>query len=581
MNEQNGYQPSARRFCPKCGTELPPMGMFCPRCGCQRADAPQPPQGYQPQPQDYNQGYQPQDYNQGYQSQNYGQGYQDQGYQQPTPPAPPKAPMNKKKIIIIVTACVVAIAAILGIVFGVLAYTRSKEYNANMENGTRFLNAGNYQEAIIAFQAAIDISPRRADAYVGLGDAYVGLGQYRTAVGHYQDAVERNGRSAEAYLGLATAYLELGDMQAALATLEEGAAATGDDRLAQWAAELRRLYNGSGALSGAVSEYLPGGGTALLPGARVRLYTMVDNDLRLVKAASTDGSGSFYLDSLGAGDYVLHVDAPDHIGIETVQSIQDGEYAYTELFLMIPETGSVLAGEESTMYAWVSNALNGESVPYADVTLRPGWNNRDGLEIAAQLTTDDYGQFYLTSLPYGYYTAEVSADGYVTGYHNVAVLPEEFLAEWNLYLSPILAAGETRIVLTWGATPSDLDSHLVSEDFHVYYSNRDGYDYWGSWRANLDLDDTSSYGPETVTIYQGVDGVYTYSVYDYTNRGSSYSSELSYSGATVRVYQGDGLVAEYHVPVGQTGTTWTVFNIYENGYIETVNVVSNIYPTDW
>lgn len=39
--------------------------------------------------------------------------------------------------------------------------------------GVRYLSEGNYEEAIIAFTAAIEIDPKRAEAYVGRGDAYV------------------------------------------------------------------------------------------------------------------------------------------------------------------------------------------------------------------------------------------------------------------------------------------------------------------------------------------------------------------------------------------------------------------------
>lgn len=41
--------------------------------------------------------------------------------------------------------------------------------------GIRYLSEGNYEEAIIAFTAAIEIDPKRAEAYVGRGNAYIGL----------------------------------------------------------------------------------------------------------------------------------------------------------------------------------------------------------------------------------------------------------------------------------------------------------------------------------------------------------------------------------------------------------------------
>ena len=41
--------------------------------------------------------------------------------------------------------------------------------------GVRYLSEGNYDEAILAFQAAIEIDPKNPQAYIGVGDAYMGL----------------------------------------------------------------------------------------------------------------------------------------------------------------------------------------------------------------------------------------------------------------------------------------------------------------------------------------------------------------------------------------------------------------------
>ena len=303
----------------------------------------------------------------------------------------------------------------------------------------------------------------------------------------------------------------------------------------------------------------------------------VAGEQRLAQVETTDGEGGFSMTGLAAGTYELHVDAEEHIGIETTETLAEEEDIYTELFLMIPETREVRRGSTGELSARVTNALNGDPVADAYITLRPGWNNQTG-HAAATAVTDSYGDFTIEDLSFGYYTAETSAEDFSSAYHNVAVLPSGFQSEWNLPMSPVLAEGETRIVLTWNEHPRDLDSHLVGSDFHVYYSSQNSYDSLGRHRVNLDLDDTDSYGPETITIYQGVDGVYTYSVYDYTNGGSRQSTRLSESGATVRVYQGAGVVAEYHIPAGVPGTTWRVFRIHEDGSIETVNTVDYNYP---
>lgn len=497
------------------------------------------------------------------------------GAVQPIAPAPaPRPKMSRKKRIAIAGGVLLAVLAVAAAALFWYFYSQEKEYQANMELGLRYLSEGNYQEAVLAFDAAIEIKPRSAEAYVGRGDANTGLERFRNAEDDYRKALEQDGKSSDAYLGLANALLERGKLREAVQVLEEGFGQTGDERLSRWREELDRLNSGNSSLSGAVSEYLRDGGTALLPGARVRLYVTLDDMPRLARVETTDAQGGFTMEGLVAGTYILHVDAKDHIGIVTNQELEEGEESYTELFLMIPETRAVRTGETGSLDAYVTNALNGERIAGVEVVLRPGWNARTGDPVDT-LTSDGSGRIVLDGLDYGYYTAQTSADGFMPAYHNVAVLPEDFDSEWNLPMSPVLGEGETRIVLTWNEYPWDLDSHLVSQDFHVFFGDQNGYDAMGRHRANLDWDDTDSYGPETVTIYQGVDGVYTYSVFDYTNGSGGYgnTSALSASGATVRVYQGSGLTAEYHVPTGMSGYTWTVFRIYPDGRIESVNTV--------
>jgi uncharacterized protein YfaP (DUF2135 family) len=135
-----------------------------------------------------------------------------------------------------------------------------------------------------------------------------------------------------------------------------------------------------------------------------------------------------------------------------------------------------------------------------------------------------------------------------------------------------LNEGEIRVILTWKENPEDLDSHLLGprpdgSQFHVYFDSKEASD-GATLMASLDLDDTNSYGPETITVYNALDGgVYTYFVHDYTNGENSNnpnSLALGSSGAKVLVYMGSSLVKEYNVPPGLLGTVWEVFE-YEGG----------------
>lgn len=94
------------------------------------------------------------------------------------------------------------------------------------ELGVRYLSEGNYEEAIIAFTAAIEIDPKRAEAYVGRGDAYVASGDTEAnlaaAQADYEMAIELDETNVEAYLGLADIYIRRGDYEKALEILQMG-----------------------------------------------------------------------------------------------------------------------------------------------------------------------------------------------------------------------------------------------------------------------------------------------------------------------------------------------------------------------
>ena len=47
--------------------------------------------------------------------------------------------------------------------------------------GIRYFSEGNYEEAVIAFTAAIEIEPKNAEAYIGLADTYINMGDWEKA----------------------------------------------------------------------------------------------------------------------------------------------------------------------------------------------------------------------------------------------------------------------------------------------------------------------------------------------------------------------------------------------------------------
>lgn len=203
--------------------------------------------------------------------------------------------------------------------------------------------------------------------------------------------------------------------------------------------------------------------------------------------------------------------------------------------------------------------------------LRKGLNSRTGEVVdAVKLASDGKYQF---KVPAGNYTITVmdkrkniaTSERYVENTANITVQANKTFTK-NIYVSQSNNNDQIRIILTWGATPRDLDSHLVgptadgSGKFHTYYSKKT-YTYNGKKYADLDLDDISSYGPETTTIYRkNSRGSYSFYVHDFSTGKGATSTVMANSGAKVEVYKGTDLVNTFRVNKSSAGTLWHVFD---------------------
>ena len=126
------------------------------------------------------------------------------------------------------------LASILGCLIlltgcGQTAPTWQEQYDL----GLRYLSEGNYEEAIIAFTAAIEIDPKQPLAYVGRGNAYIGSGEtsenLTAALADYEKALELDETLADVYVKLADIYISMQDRDAAIATLLRGKEITGNE----------------------------------------------------------------------------------------------------------------------------------------------------------------------------------------------------------------------------------------------------------------------------------------------------------------------------------------------------------------
>jgi len=197
-------------------------------------------------------------------------------------------------------------------------------------------------------------------------------------------------------------------------------------------------------------------------------------------------------------------------------------------------------------------------------------------------TTGTDGTYRLENIPAGVQTVTASKTNYISDSKQVLVVGGQETTDVNFALSPNMPTGQWRIVLTWGQNPSDLDSHLLvpasnsnpNFGYEVYYAQEgSGSDYP---YAYLDVDDTTSYGPETITILTRFTQKYKYFVYHYAGSG-----DLAHSSAVVKVYIGNSLVKSYNVPTSQTSgyLYWYVFDINADGTITDKNVIQSSAPT--
>jgi len=295
---------------------------------------------------------------------------------------------------------------------------------------------------------------------------------------------------------------------------------------------------------------------------------------RTVGAPTTTAANGAYSLSLPVeSDYTLTFSRAGY-ATRTVSAVAVDNGATTN----IPQVFMDLSNVAGTVRGTITNAYTGQLVRDALLTLRAGLRS-SGAEtagIVATAVTDSSGRFEVRNLDPGYYTTVVSATGYINGTLVVLARGGVINDSQNGTISPVIDDRDWRVVLTWGASPWDLDSHLTgplagsTQRFHVYFSDRGNSSF--SPYARLDVDEVYGYGPETITINRPLNGTYRYSVHDYSNSDLSVSSALALSGAQVRLYRGNSLVKTYAVPA-QFGTLWTVFEI-RNGTLTDINTMS-------
>ena len=97
----------------------------------------------------------------------------------------------------------------------------------NLKDGVTYLEEGKYEEAISAFQKAIEEEKYGEQAYRGVAIAYFEMGEYETALGYFESAFsfkeagEDFEETASVYAMKAACHLHLGELEEALKLYEQ------------------------------------------------------------------------------------------------------------------------------------------------------------------------------------------------------------------------------------------------------------------------------------------------------------------------------------------------------------------------
>lgn len=300
---------------------------------------------------------------------------------------------------------------------------------------------------------------------------------------------------------------------------------------------------------------------------------------RSLKTAATQANGSYEV-QLAPGTYQVTFSSPQYMEETSFITIRAANVVTYDSKLQL--IGDQYSGM-GTVSGTITNALTGEPAPNIEMKIRAGRNNTTG-DVAATAKTGENGQYAL-ELPAGNYTAELSGEGYIATSFNLISVGHIVRDNQNATISPEgVLDNSFRVVLSWGENPYDLDSHFTgpkessTDRFHIFFVNKDYSE--GERSASLDVDDVDSYGPETVTTTNfKADGTYVYAVHNFSDRyATDGNTNLSNSNATVRVYSGNGLVAEFNVPLDKEGNVWRVFEI-RAGVIVPINRIE--YSSSW
>lgn len=504
---------------------------------------------------------------------------------------------SKKRMIAILIVCgVVLIAALTAGILLIRKGLAQETYKQSVNRAEEYVAAAQYAKAIVQYETAIEAVPEEDDAYLGLADVYLTQGKISQAKSTLERALSYS--DAPTILDMLNG-IEDGSLLINYPGQEQDKQTLENRGVFGWNnAFIQKLeaftYNDYSQEYGAwpdITKVSTGSVKVVHDELAATMYysdTPQDDGIVDDKKNRPDKSGmpeKIELDSL---DIIFDnfyapvtLDQLQKISSSKVEPITTDERTYVQL-----KTGSVVINIETdaegtiqsvnawnevllpdanknrsrgTLSGFVINAITGEGVPGAQLEFV-------GQEDPSHKEKTESGKDGVFSLELDpdTYDVTVTADGYVVENFEFKMEEDRNYSGEQFVISPELSAGSARIVLEWGAEPQDLDSYLIGESDNsgsvfVSYFNK------VCEAAELDVDDTNGYGPETITLYD-LEGVYRYTVVDYR-----LTYTLQEHGATVKVYlPGKAPEVITIAPGAGVENIWEVFEL-DHGELNILN----------
>lgn len=504
---------------------------------------------------------------------------------------------NKKTLIALLCGLLVVLLALLGTLIVVMmndGNDSSSGYQKQIEIAQKYLDEGNYDQAIATLKALIEDDPTNEEAYIMLANIYLTLNRMSDLQLLLSDGMARTNSNKlkelhdlhfpgdqNAQSSLNTKPDQNGSIVISDYFCQIVANYTYDDYKVRFNSPTLTFASGNyrvnfGSFPGVLNFYNDANTETVDESKKVPYDTARPNyvtvsDLSVVFGGMNSGDkiNTTELSALGASEISQKY---DRVMGEYISFV----YKNCVFEIAVDEEGNFTNTSAHRIYSVFKNtqpenkkyqnmiriisATTGGGVPFANVSVRQ--NN----SVVFTTVTDSMG-YCTVELVSGKYTVEVNAAEYIVEVFELEIYTTGVASVEAFTVSPQLEADQIRIVLEWGDYPRDLDSHLCTLNMASMVNfTRKTWREGGEVIAELDVDDTTGYGPETITVYD-TDIDFIYAVYDFTT-----TDEMFYrQDITVKLYTSSGAPTIYRIPTMDIDSNmWTVFK-YQAGSVQTIN----------